>query len=108
MKPLQIGLTVGSALAVIFFFGWVAPDFAYTRRLSKEKADVLLQEFKKLYLKNWLNVRDSSLPKLTAEESARWNEIKKKMIMAGYKMDVSVNESTAEIESSLSYPEYAR
>lgn len=108
MKPLQITLTISSALAVIFFIGWVTPDFAYTKRLSKEKADALLQEFKKLYLKNWLNVRDNSLPKLTADENSRWNEIKKKMIMAGYKMDVSVNESTKEVESSLEYPEYVR
>jgi len=106
MKPLQIGLTIGSALAAIFFFGWVVPDFAYTRRLSKEKADALVQEFKKLYAKNWAHNIDSSLPKLTTEESARWDEIKLKLIKAGYKMEI--NSSGDQVITSLEYPKYAQ
>ena len=108
MKTLQIGLTIGSALAAVFFFGWVVPDYPYTRRLSKEKADALLQEFKKLYLKNWMNLKDNSLPKLTTEENARWEEIKRKLIMAGYDMKIDINKETAQVESSLGYPKYAQ
>lgn len=101
--------TIGlSALSLILIVGWVIPDFPYVRRLSKEKATKLLDEFKMLYFKNWQNVKNSSMPKLTSEEVMRWDEILLKLIKAGYSAKVVVNEAEGIVDSSMSYPVYAQ
>lgn len=106
----NIALISVSVLSAIFLFGWVVPNYPYTRRLSPDKAKELLEDYKKLYLKNWLGIKENpnKFPILNKEEQDRWNEIKLKLTMAGYTMDVSVNDSTKEVESSLGYPKYAR
>ena len=108
MKTQKIALIATSALAAVLFLGWVVPDYAYTRRLSREKAGELVEEFKKLYFRNWATLKDSSLPKLTEEEMKRWNAIKLKLVQAGYQMEVDINESTGTINSSLANPKYAQ
>lgn len=102
-------ITIGlGSLAAIFLVGWVIPDYPYTRRISVKKAEELKDEYKKLYFKNYLSVKDNSLPKLTKQESDKMLDIMKKLMTAGYRLDISVDDATKDIMSSLVYPKYAQ
>ncbi len=105
----QIAITALSVLSGVLLLGWVLPDYAYTRRLSKDKADALLDEYKKLYLKNYLGIKadPNKYPVLSKEEQNRWNEIELALIKAGYRMGVGVNEENGTVYGSLGYPKYA-
>lgn len=105
----NIALVSVSILSAIFFFGWVVPDFPYTRRLTSDKAKQLLEEYKKLYLINWTGIKlnPNKWPILNKEQQDRFNEIKLKLTKAGYIIDVSVNESNGIVDSNLGYPKYA-
>lgn len=95
------------ALSAIFLFGWVLPEIPYTRRLTKEQADKLKEEFKTLYLKNWMHIEDDSLPALSKTESERWSFIKNKLQLAGYILKVNVNTNSGDMDTSMSIPDYA-
>lgn len=106
IKQKNIAFAITLTLAAIFLIGWVLPSVPYINRISKEKANSLLDEFEILYLKNWNHVNNNSNPALTSDESKRWTEIKSRLIKAGYNLCININESTSSVESTMDYPSY--
>lgn len=83
-------------IALILLFNYAIPDFPYSRRLSKVKANLLVDKFRDLYSKD----------SFTKNEVALIDEIKLKLIKAGYRL--SFNKNKNGVSTNLEYPKYAQ
>ncbi len=105
-KPSNTTIAIASlsVISAVLLFGWVLPEYPYTRRLSPSQAESLLEEYNKLMLSLTISLSKDPDFKPVYTDAQRMIDIRTKLTRAGYTFTSIPYDTT--LRSAIQYPSY--